>query len=138
MFEGLHILSSHYTKHSHSDPGRSHLTGAHLETSHNQNFTISFILCCAARIHIICEEFKPLLKKTKITGRTFNKNRHAELSYQADHERLLGFISDRRQHRFLFVTPHEGRVKVHDICVIIVITDAIVLPPARVRAALRG
>ncbi len=84
------------------------------------------LMCCLTRIHDICEEF---------TDQTF---KILELSYQADHVRLLGFIRDGHQMSFLLVTPHKGHVKVHDICVIIVITDAVVLPPARVRSALRS
>lgn len=101
----------------------------HMITDHDS--FISNVLSYEDSSHL----WRILKSLLKITDQTFKSQ---ELPYQADHVRLLGFISDGHQMSFLLVTPHKGHVKVHDICVIIVITDAVVLPPARVRAALRS
>ncbi len=88
------------------------------------------LMCRLTRTQVICEEVPP--------KNHWTNTQKPNVSYQADHVRLLGFISDGHQMSFLLVTPHKGHVKVHDICVIIVITDAVVLPPARVWSALRS
>lgn len=47
-------------------------------------------------------------------------------------------VQDGDERGLLAVAPHQGRVKVHDVGVVVVVAHVVVLPPARVGAAIRS
>lgn len=59
-------------------------------------------------------------------------------SYHGHHERLLLLVQDGDEQRFLSVASGQSCVEVHDVRVVVIITDAVVLPPAEIVSTVKG
>lgn len=58
--------------------------------------------------------------------------------YYGHHKRLLLLVQDGDGQRVLVVAPGQSCMEVHYVCVVVVITNAVVLPPAGAVSTLRG